>query len=133
MAVLGCLLGTSVFAASDRDTIHQLVRDSVIHEVTPTGSMRPAIDETWWVLTQRRPFDGIQIGDVILWRRGDLLICHRVIMRHVLSTGEVVLSTRGDANATSDPEIIREPMYAGTVVGMVKRLDIGREAAKVGP
>lgn len=133
MAVLGSLLAVSALAADDRATIHQLVRDSVIREVTATGSMRPAIDETWWVLTQKLPFREVRLDDVILWRRGDTLICHRVIMRHTLSTGEVVLWTKGDANALSDPELIVESMYAGTVVAMIRRLDRTREPAKVGP
>lgn len=124
MAVLGSLLTATLAATDERATIHQLVRDSVIREVTPTGSMRPALDETWWVLTQKRPFREVAIGDVILWRRDDILICPRVIMRRMLSTGEVVLFTKGDHNAQSDPELIREPMYAETVVGMVKRSEI---------
>jgi signal peptidase I len=73
-------------------------------------SMEPAYTSGDWLLVE--PLDGsrlIRPGEVVVARRGDLLVTHRVVR---LRGGQVV--TKGDASLLDDP-----PIPLGGVIGRV--------------
>ncbi len=101
--------------------------DYQVYEVAPTGSMRPAIDETMWIVVKPLPFLSIEVGDVILYegrtthmfgRFSTKLVCHAVWAR---SSGGSILIVKGYANPAPDDEMITADMYRGTVVATIKR------------
>lgn len=102
--------------------------DYQVYEVTPTSSMKPMFDETYWILVKPLPFIDVRPGDVILYRSKTTtfwidgydyhLICHAVIRRS--SEGSVLIA-QGLANANPDSELITADMYRGTIVATIKR------------
>lgn len=101
-----------------------------VYDVLPTGSMRPAFDETYWLLVRILPWSDIQLGDTILYEskrpfyadgRLSPLICHSVTIVIRRSSGGSVLIVKGLANPAPDDEPVTKDMYRGTVVGTVKK------------
>lgn len=65
-----------------------------------------------------------RIGEVVLFRRGETLLAHRLVARRVIQ-GRTMLVTKGDGEALSDP-----PIAPDDVLGLVRdvRLRSGRSA-----
>lgn len=77
------------------------------------SSMMPVI----WpddVITVQREMDDLQPGQIVLYRRGETLVAHRIVCVH-----EGFLITRGDSLANDDPPI-GEPDVVGRVTGIVR-------------
>lgn len=131
LVTLMCLWAASVCAAQVSDG-QQVVRaalgdDYVVWELMATGSMKPALDETYYLLIKQLPWEGIEVGDRIMYEsklsywidgRAHHLVVHAVIAR---SSSGSVLVTQGYANSRPDSELITKSMYRGTVVGSVKK------------
>ncbi len=101
--------------------------DYQVYEITPTGSMKPAFDETYWILVKMLPWRDIQVGDIIVYQSKTTYwidgysynrVVHAVVRR---SSGGSILIVQGYANMNPDAEMITEGMYCGTVVATVKR------------
>lgn len=102
------LLTLTLRADPRQDYIIDTVRNAEVWSVSPTGSMKPGFDERWWLLVVMKPFGELEVGDVILWERGDLTICHRIVAK---SSGGPVVLTSGDANGYIDSQLIFESIY----------------------
>lgn len=96
----------------------------VIYSVAPTGSMKPLFDENYFLYAESRPFQGVEVGDIIIYKtklpqryRCELIV-HKVIAR---SSRGGVLICKGVNNKKSDAELITEDMYVATVVKWVTR------------
>ena len=74
-----------------------------------TGSMEPAINRGDLVFI--RHVDSFSVGDVVTYRKGRMIITHRVYQ--VLDNG---VRTKGDANAEPDPYIVPYRDVLGRVV-----------------
>lgn len=112
------LLACRLYATST-EQVNDILGDVEVWNVLPTGSMEPAFNEKWCLLTKKLPFDKIRVTDVILVKVTGYSgpICHRVIRK---SSGGSVLVTMGDANHGEDSWLVTESMYLGTVVGIVR-------------
>ncbi|MEN9625785.1 MAG: hypothetical protein RL557_113 [archaeon] len=87
----------------DRIVIH--VRDASVSDYAPTGSMKPLLNEkSNGIRVKPLSEDDIQVGDIISFRSGGLLIVHRVVEKGLDSDG-VYFITKGDNNALSDGKI----------------------------
>lgn len=125
-------LATQVYPADlDTDTIKagltNLVAQCDINHVTPTGSMLPTFDHTYWLITVTQPFCDLRVGDIIIYRSPKPFVlngishayrCHRIVAR---SSGGTVLLTKGDNNDMWDDCYVTAAMYSCTVVGAVRK------------
>ena len=77
------------------------------YAVVVSGSMEPNIHVDDMIIYHEHPAKDYQVGDVIVYRRNtgtpeEMLITHRIV--EIREDGSM-LTTRGDANKISDPEI----------------------------
>ena len=79
------------------------------------GSMRPMLIEGDQVLVA--PSKAAKIGDIVVFRRRDELVTHRVLWIDELSTGERYLHTKGDHVLSMDAPI-SEAELVGRVIGI---------------
>lgn len=78
-----------------------------------TGSMEPAIPQgSICFVNSRAAFSNISEGDVIVFRRGELVVTHRAVR-----VDEAGVTTKGDANNAEDTGgKVTEENYVGKVV-----------------
>jgi signal peptidase len=69
--------------------------------VVISGSMSPTFNVGDIVITRSVPPEELAVGDVIRYRRNQVNIVHRVLEIEK-NNGEIVLTTKGDANNTID-------------------------------
>ncbi len=72
-----------------------------------TGSMSPVVKAGDMIVIKKVPFDSLKPKDIVTYRRGNILITHRV-----MSIDDKTVITRGDANNVDD-----EPIYKVDIVG----------------
>ena len=79
-----------------------------------SGSMEPTIEEGSLILIKETPKDKINNGDIITFRYEGTnnIVTHRIV--EVINNGEEFV-TRGDANNTDDPRIIKYSEVEGVV------------------
>jgi hypothetical protein len=100
------------------------VRAGAPVELAHRGSMSPTLEEGDRVTVV--PFDSPpRAGEVVLHRRGALLVAHRLLRLD----GDWAV-THGDALATADPPVARAALF-GRVVAVHKRSRLWRWAARV--
>lgn len=83
-----------------------------------SGSMAPAYPAGTLVVVRPVPIEDVAIGDVVTYqlRSGEpTLVTHRVVGVGWDSSGEKVLTTRGDANGVADPAPVRAVQLRGEV------------------
>ncbi|WP_164478021.1 signal peptidase I [Nocardioides pantholopis] len=71
-----------------------------------TGSMAPEINPGDVIVTKPKPADQVEVGDVLTFRapvEGKPVETHRVVKVGRTAQGELVIRTKGDANAAPDP------------------------------
>ncbi len=81
-------------------------------DVVQSGSMSPAIGVGDLVITSPCDADNIHAGDVVCFRSGSTLVCHRVVS---VNGTDRTLITKGDANEGPDPS----PVAFDNVIGRV--------------
>jgi len=81
-------------------------------DVVQSGSMSPSIKVGDLVITSPQHAE-VQVGDVICFRSGGVLVCHRVVS--IDETNETIV-TKGDANEDPDPSPVSYDDVMGTVV-----------------
>ena len=86
--------------------------------VKPTGSSMYPVIVTGDKLRISPPAE-LHKGDIILFRSGDLMVCHRLI-RILRKDGKISYQTRGDSYLSPD-----EPVSAERVVGKVTHIERG--------
>lgn len=85
-----------------------------------TGSMEPTIPVGALILTEDTEIDDIEMNDVISFFSKEAymngrIITHRVVAKETSGTGQVLLTTRGDANSSTDIHRVD----AGNLIGKV--------------
>lgn len=105
------LAASSVFC----DHIHALTGQRLrVHQVSNTNSMIPTLDNNAVVVVESCAFDDLAEGDIVLFNRAALVICHRLNERS--KSGWFTL---GDGNARQDPEPVTPANFAGRVAGIL--------------
>lgn len=88
--------------------------------VSPRGtSMRPLVGADTWMQVEFGAA-AIEVGDIILFSLGDILVAHRVVAQK-LRQGRPVLVPKGDAEPYTDPLIT-----PGEVLGVVRQFRLGK-------
>ena len=86
-----------------------------------TGSMEPTISVGELILTQDMPIEKIETKDIISFFSKDAymngrIITHRVVERDISVTGQVMLTTRGDSNPSTDIHRVDDENFIGKVI-----------------
>jgi hypothetical protein len=103
-----------------RATFEDYRRRNASAWVGPRGtSMRPLIGRDTWMQVEFGAA-AIEVGDIILFPLGDILVAHRVVARK-LRQGRPALVPKGDAEPYTDPLIA-----PGEVLGVVRQLRRGK-------
>lgn len=91
-----------------------------------TGSMQPMIDPGDVVLVKKaqsmEDLRALQIGDVIQFKRGDILINHRIVDILEQEDGLSLYQTKGDNNSVIDSELVKMEDVKGTIVGVIPKI-----------
>lgn len=94
-----------------------------------TGSMKPIINPGDIVVIKKiqdvKDIENLKIGDVIQFKRGDILIVHRIIdFDENKDDGLIYYRTKGDNNSAEDKEIVNPNDVKGTVYKTIPKLGI---------
>ena len=86
-----------------------------------TGSMEPTIPVGALILTQDVQIDTLELDDVVSFFSKEAymngrIITHRVVAKEISGTGQVFLTTRGDANSSTDIHRVDQENLIGKVV-----------------
>lgn len=86
-----------------------------------TGSMEPTISIGEMILTRSVPIDEIETKDIVSFFSKDAymngrIITHRVVDKDVSVTGQIMLTTRGDSNPSTDIHRVDAENFIGKVV-----------------
>ncbi len=69
-------------------------------------------------MVKKTPVEDLRVGDIILYRSNNQMICHRLVRKITCGSG-YLLYTRGDASSNLG-EPITEEALVGRVVGVLK-------------
>lgn len=86
-----------------------------------TGSMEPTIQVGALIITKNEPIDTVEINDIVSFFSKEAylngrIITHRVVNSEQTVTGQVMLTTRGDANSSTDIHRVGEDNFIGRVI-----------------
>lgn len=97
----------------------------VYPSVVATGSMMPMIKPGDVVLIDKattvEELEGLVVGEVIQFRRGDILISHRII-EIVEEDGRKKYRTKGDNNSGEDRELVDMQDVKGTIIHVIPKI-----------
>lgn len=95
--------------------------------VIATGSMEPMIKPGDVILVDKakdiEDINGLKVGDVIQFKRDDILISHRIIDIKESKQG-IVYKTKGDNNSSSDSELVKPENIKGMIVKVVPKVGL---------
>jgi len=90
--------------------------------VIATGSMEPMIKPGDVILIKKiTDINSINVGDVIQFKRGNMLISHRIIEITEDENG-IGFRTKGDSNSSADSELVRAEDIKGKIVKVVPKI-----------
>jgi len=78
-----------------------------------TGSMEPIIATGSMVFIQ--PSKSYSVGDIVTYKKGDITITHRIVSTKI-QNGQLFYQTKGDANNSTDPNLVPANMVVGKVL-----------------
>lgn len=81
-------------------------------------SMWPFLRAGEKLLIKKKPAEKLKVGDIIICRADNQLVCHRLIKK-IKERERYLLYVRGD-NSVSCPEPITEEMFLGRAMGIIK-------------
>lgn len=87
-----------------------------------SGSMQPELEIGDIVIVKEKHEEELKVGDIISFRRGQLVITHRITDIMVLENGSKQYKTKGDFNNVEDTEIVNEEQIEGKVVKTIANL-----------
>ncbi|OGO78249.1 MAG: signal peptidase I [Clostridiales bacterium GWB2_37_7] len=94
--------------------------------VIATGSMEPMIKPGDVILvkkiTDMEGINGLKVGDVMQFRRGSILITHRIIEIKEKEKEGIRFRTKGDNNSGPDTELVKPEDVKGTVVYVIPKI-----------
>lgn len=90
-----------------------------------TGSMKPGINPGDVVLVKkvqdRADIEALQIGDIIQFKKGSILVNHRII-DIVEEEDEMKYRTKGDNNSAQDADLVATEDIKGTIVQVIPKI-----------
>ena len=102
-----------IFVYEDKVVI--FVDDVSLSKYSPTGSMRPVLDEgSNGLRVSVESVDDIDVGDIVSFKKDNILIVHRIIEKGVDNEG-VYFITKGDNNPIDDGKIRLEQINYKTI------------------
>ena len=130
LAVLWSRASWRAWARSALVILSALVTLSVLAAAIPTflgmdsfvidgGSMRPAVPAGSLVVASRVDPAAVQAGEIVTFRHStapSTPVTHRVVKVLREANGTVNLMTKGDANATADPEVVATDLPVSRMV-----------------
>ncbi len=81
-------------------------------------SMWPFLKAGEKLLIKETPTEKLKIGDIVIYRAGSQLVCHRLIKK-IRERERYLLYVRGDSSVSS-PESITEEMFLGKAMGIIR-------------
>lgn len=84
--------------------------------------MWPFLKEGERLVAKEAPVEELKIGDIILYRKNNQLVCHRLI-KNVKTEEGCLFYARGD-NSNCPPELVAEEMFIGKAMGIIKNSKI---------
>jgi len=96
--------------------------------VVATGSMEPTIKPGDMILVKKisnmDEINTLKVGDIILFKRGNILISHRII--EILDTDEegVQFKTKGDKNSGPDTDLVKSADVKGLVKYVIPKIGL---------
>jgi signal peptidase I len=83
--------------------------------------MEPTISVGALILTKDEPIDTIEVKDIVSFYSKEAymkgrIITHRVVASEISATGQIMLTTRGDANSSTDIHRVDEDNLIGKVI-----------------
>lgn len=84
---------------------------------TDTNSMDPVFDIEANTVRIKVPADSLEVGDIVSYTKGDVIIIHRIVHKDVDEKG-LYFILKGDNNPTSDPGKVRPDQILGKVVAI---------------
>lgn len=99
----------------------------IFPSVILTGSMKPIIEPGDIVVIKKiqeiEDIENLKIGDVIQFKRGDMMIVHRIIeLVKNDDDGLIYYKTKGDNNSREDRELVNPNDVRGTVYKTIPKL-----------
>jgi len=79
------------------------------------NSMYPHLQKKDYVTVAKRPFESLQKGDVIVFKRSAKYVAHRIIRIVKSSEGRQII-TKGDSCKSADSPILKDN-YIGKIIG----------------
>ena len=94
----------------------------VYPSVVATGSMEPMIKPGDVIIVDKsvKP-DNLREGDVIQFRREDILISHRIVSIREIGK-DIGYKTKGDNNSAADRDIVKQEQIKGKVIYVVPKI-----------
>lgn len=89
--------------------------------VIATGSMQPLINPGDVILIKKVKINSVNVGDIIQFKRDDILISHRIV-DIVEDTKGIGYKTKGDNNSGSDTELVRPDKIKGEVIYTIPKI-----------
>lgn len=80
-------------------------------------SMWPFLREGERLVIKKAAIEDLRIGDIILYRKDEQLVCHRLVKKE---KNGYLLYARGD-NSSSAPELVTQEMFQGKVAGVLRK------------
>ena len=93
----------------------------VYPSVVATGSMEPIIKPGDVILIKKIGYKEVEAGEVIQFKRDDILVTHRV-MEIIESTEGLRFRTKGDNNRSEDVRLVKPEEVKGKVVKVVPKI-----------
>ncbi len=94
--------------------------------VIATGSMEPMIYPGDIILIdqikEQADINLLEAGDVIQFKRDDILITHRIVAAEKDPKGKLVFRTKGDNNSAEDSRLVYPEEIRGTLVKVIPKL-----------
>ena len=124
LALLGVILGINIYLANASGLLGNKLPMPFGYgaAVVLSGSMEPTFSKDDLILVKQT--DSIDVGDIVVYQSGGMLVVHRVIALD----GDLV-TTQGDANNTADPALEKSAVM-GTVIGWIPGVGVVVNALK---
>lgn len=80
--------------------------------------MRPFLKGSEKLIIRKVPMHDLKLGDLILYKDDNQLICHRLVKR-TKNNGSYHIYSRGDASS-GQAKLVDEQMFQGKVIGIMR-------------
>lgn len=94
------------------------ITENLLFIETKGVSMRPFLKGEEKLIVRRMPISDLKLGDLVLYKSDNQLVCHRLVKKVRNNDGYLIYS-RGDVSF-GPAELVKEEMFLGKVIGIIK-------------